>query len=771
VRTPRRHAWRAARTCALLAAVAFALLVASNLLLDAFPTRVRVASDADGIAVSAGGTTQVVHLESPLQSVRFVPADAYKREYSIDGSDSTNYWTFNQEYFASIATSPYYRFQSWLRDDASYSSWRNLTIRDAAGQPVVVQSRPVEDAPQDLPNGFDLTVDLHRIETIRAIDFVGADGSTIHLELDRNDKVVRVDRLVFGVPADELAHWYFTTEWLPELAQVLYLALRTVAIALLLPLLVVPLAWLLPAGLPLPTRRPTRLAILAAALVVALAGSVYASVALLDKSPIIEDAQSYYFQAKTFATGMLAAPLPLRPEAFFVPFTTSHDGKWFSMYTPGTAIVLALGMKVGAAWLVEPLLAAGGLLLTYGAARRQFGPRTALLAAILMASSPFLHLQAASFMSHVPAMFWGSLLLYAAVRYDERRAPGWAVLAGAALGFLFLTRELSALLYAAPIGAFVAWRTIAVARRVAGERRRVALGIAAAAGCLALFAAVFLLYNRALTGSPFLLPRTLLSASTDRFGFGEGTGFYGRHTPGGGLVNADEMLTSLTITLFGWPFYVALAAMALPFVLRRARGWDWAHGALVLGFVLAYVGYFYHGITYGPRYYFEALPAMVLLAARGFVALAETAAALCNDRDRERAQSRATLAVLLLLIALLACNAAYFWPQQTRLYHLQPALGGGSAKLGDFIAERFSGRVPALRNAAVIVRNRDVLAMLGPLNCPRLDCDTIFLYSTDTDYDNTLRATYPGRDWYAVQEENGVLSLTAIGNTGPPPAR
>ena len=30
-------------------------------------------------------------------------------------------------------------------------------------------------------------------------------------------------------------------------------------------------------------------------------------------------------------------------------------------------------------------------------------------------------------------------------------------------------------------------------------------------------------------------------------------------TLGGGLVNADEMLTSLNITLFGWPFYFALA--------------------------------------------------------------------------------------------------------------------------------------------------------------------------------------------------------------------
>ncbi|MFN8517073.1 MAG: hypothetical protein U0841_31775 [Chloroflexia bacterium] len=232
--------------------------------------------------------------------------------------------------------------------------------------------------------------------------------------------------------------------------------------------------------------------------------------------------------------------------------------------------------------------------------------------------------------------------------YDERRAPGWAALAAAALGFLFLTRELGHRLcrHRRYLPAWRGHRRLARRERTAPAGARI---VAAVAG-LAPFVAAYLLYNRALTGSALLLPRTLFSASENRYGFGEGVGFFGRHTLGGGLVNADEMLTLLAITLFGWPFFVALAAMVLLWALRRARAWDALHGALALGFVLAYIGLYYHGITYGPRY-LDALPALVLLAARGFVALAETAAALCQDCGRTRARDRANLAALLLVVA------------------------------------------------------------------------------------------------------------------------
>jgi hypothetical protein len=580
------------------------------------------------------------------------------------------------------------------------------------------------------------------------------------VEIDRNDKFV----IVYNVLPDDTetvgARFYFAREWLPELALVLYSLLRVCAFAIVLLLLIAPLALILPGGMPRLRRRPTRLAALGLAATVALVASAYITVVVFDKMPHIYDAQSYYFQAKVFALGALSVPTPPNRLGLDVPFTVWHEGRWFTMYTPGASLVLALGVKLGAAWLVGPVLAAGGVLLTYAAASRQFGGRTALLAAALMASSPFLHLQAGSFMSHVPGMFWGAVVLYAAVRYVERRAVGWALLGATALGCLFLTREMSAVVYAITLGGYVVWRTGWAAWRERADRWRFAGDAAAAAVCLALCAGFYCAYNWAVTGSPTTLPRILFDERDNRYGFGEDVGFYGRHTLGSGLVNADEMLTSLGIVLFGWPFAIALALIVMPFVLRRARTWDWVHGAIVVGFILAYIGLYYHGITYGPRYYLDALPAIVLLAARGFVALAGAAAALGRDVGRQRARSRAELAALLLCVALIACNVLYFWPQQQRLHGwLARQPGRGDLVLGEFIERRMAGRVSAVPNAIVVTRDRGLMDILGPMNCPRLDCATIFAYSPDKASDAALRGYFPGRDWYFARDREGVLTL------------
>ena len=758
--------WRAVRAYLALLCVAFALLFGSNLLLDRFPTHLQVASNGQAIAVTAGGTTRAASLPHPIQAVQFVPKEANRREFAIDGSDSANNATYDPQYFVDFADTPYYRFQAWLRDEGSYSSWRNLIIRDLGEEPLVRQSRPVEGADIAVPNEFELGVDLRRIEVQRTIELRTESQGLVRIDLNRNDKYVRMLSIVPEEPEIELARWYFAREWLPEFANVLYFIMRTCALGLFLTAMLLPVALLLPSWAPRLRGKAARSAVLGLILTVSLASSFYTSIALFDMMPHIYDAQSYYFQAKLFAAGMLYAPAPPSPEAFEVPFSVVHDGKWFSMYTPGASLVLAVGVKAGVAWLVEPLLAVGGVLLTYIVTARLFGARTALLAAALMASSPFLHLQAGSFMSHVPGMFWGLLAFLAAVRYCEQRSLRWALTGATALGWLFLTRELSAIVYAATVGGYVAWRNGVTIWRIPGERRRFVADAAGAGLCLALCALAYLSYNWALTGSSTVLPRLLFSPQENSYGFGDGIGFYGRHTLGSGLVNADEMLTSLAITLFGWPFSVALAVIALPFLLRRATAWDRVLGALALGFVVAYIGLYYHGITYGPRYYLDALPALVILAARGFVALATTAGAFGQALGRRRAAPRAELAALLLCAALLACNAAYFWPQQGRIYReLAKRPGQSSLTLGALVERRLAGRVAAVPNAVVVTRDWGLLSILGPLNCPRLDCATVFAYAPDENADMRLRAAFPGRSWYEVSDQQGVLTLHAL----PPP--
>ena len=89
-----------------------------------------------------------------------------------------------------------------------------------------------------------------------------------------------------------------------------------------------------------------------------------------------------------------------------------------------------------------------------------------------------------------------------------------------------------------------------------------------------------------------------------------------------GLVNTDEQLTLLQFDAFGWPPLALYGLLAVPLLARRWDGWTLTALGGLLTFVVVYIGYFYHGIALGPRYYFEAMPWLLLLAGRGAQVLA-----------------------------------------------------------------------------------------------------------------------------------------------------
>ncbi len=116
-------------------------------------------------------------------------------------------------------------------------------------------------------------------------------------------------------------------------------------------------------------------------------------------------------------------------------------------------------------------------------------------------------------------------------------------------------------------------------------------------------------------------PRTLFFAG-DHYGFGQGVGFYGQHTLAAGFVNLDQLLVSLATDLYGWPFALTLPFLLIPFLARRAVAADVVMLVGAAAMTFAFVGYFYAGIYLGPRYLYEALPFLLILTARGWLALA-----------------------------------------------------------------------------------------------------------------------------------------------------
>ena len=92
------------------------------------------------------------------------------------------------------------------------------------------------------------------------------------------------------------------------------------------------------------------------------------------------------------------------------------------------------------------------------------------------------------------------------------------------------------------------------------------------------------------------------------------------HTPARGLYNLGRNFEALENTLFGWPPLTTLVFVWLAFLLRRPSALDWLLLLVILAVAGGYVAYWASGIAYGPRYFYAALPALVILTARGVTA-------------------------------------------------------------------------------------------------------------------------------------------------------
>lgn len=740
----------------LLAILAAAALAVGRALTVAFPVTVEIVGDATGLTIAVDGTEQRITTGRPLVLMRPVGPPALRREHLVDGSDSTNMFTFDRAYLRGLSNSPYYALQSWLREDWRYSRWVSLEVHaDDGSEPIRVE-QPRDDREIKLPTPFRLVVHLERPEIPRELEFLDRNGSILIFEINRNDKFIRLGP---RRPHDQsdLAFWYFPRTAAPMLATLVDLLTRALALALGLPLLVGLLA-LLPSARfrRQPDRRAARIATGAAALAFLGLGSYFA-VVVFDRAPHILDALAYLFQARTFADGLLAAPPAPLPSAFPVPFTVVYNGGWFAQYPPGTAALLAVGVLLGAPWLVQPVLGAAAVALLGLTALRQYGPGIAITAVLLAATSPFLVLNAGAFLSHVPALLFASAALYGATRYADRPARRWAALIGIGLGSALLTREVVAVLYGLTVvTAGLAW---GAARRP--RRRSIAADLALVLGPVGAAGLLYLAYNWALTGDPAILPRLLVDGR-DRYGFGEGVGFYNEHTPAAGLVNTEQQLVSLTFVLAGWPYGLSLAVPLLPFLFRRWSGWDLAHGSLVALYVGSYAAYYYHGIAFGPRYYLEALPSLVLLTARGLETLVAVVASALATLPIGAAWWRARQAAVLLAGLAVACNLLFFLPRQAELYATYSGIPGKSSLLDAAIERTVGGRASTLDDALVVSSDWWIHAMyFAALNCPRLDCPTVFAWANDEQTRVALQQAFPGRRWYDVVERDNVLRIEA----------
>ncbi len=742
-------------------------------------------------------TLALGHLGTPI-ALELPAHDPLIHEYQLDGTDSTNNFTLNTAYLRSIASSSYYRFQAWMRDLEGTSRWRTLQIWTNKGLQQQV-AWPLDDATFSLPSTLQrLRIQLQPPETPMVLNISMADSSIIHITLDRNDRIIAVTRDTPTSPGQSVAHTFFPTDTLPFAAMVADFLLRTLIWAVLLLLATLAGEILFATGQFLwqrffsfhtskgftlsrsakssvaTIRHWTTQTPLHPLAYIALAASLI-FVAWIAKvqyqaEPHIYDAVAYLFSAKIFALGQLSVPIPPASDRFPGPFMVQFAGRWFTQYAPGTGLTLAPGLLLGIPWLVEPLLGTLALLGIGLIAALLYNRRIATLAVLLGTLSPFYSYLAASYMSHTIALFYLVWGVWAMLRFAQNGKSWLLPLAAACFGMGILTRDLVALLFVVII---VPGILLLYWRRILHDWKR---WLIAGTGFLAvtlLFAFLSLSYNAQLTGNPFTTPRTLFFAG-DHWGFGQGVGFYGQHTLAAGFVNLDELLTSLAIDLFGWPFYCTLACMALPFLTRRSLPADWlllAGSTIMTG---AFIGYFYHGIYLGPRYLYETLPFLLILTARGFtvlMAIGISARQYCSKWWQERIQqptispsnvsttNRLTPPfAALLLLTLLACNVIYYLPRQTTLYTNYNGLPFQRPIDLNTIYH------PPMQHAIITTDDYTLYQLdLFPLNDPMLQGNVIYAYASSAADYSELNHAFPGRTLYRLNiQSNGHVSFTAI---------
>jgi len=284
--------------------------------------------------------------------------------------------------------------------------------------------------------------------------------------------------------------------------------------------------------------------------------------------------------------------------------------------------MLALGVLVGAAWLVNPVLGGLNVLLAYALAQELYDRRAARLTALLLCFSPWHVLMAMNFMPHtftLTCALGAAVAVTRARRSDKtKRACGWALLGGVAAGMVGLIRPLEGLVVAGLIGLWVIG--------VGGRRLKISGMAAFALGLIAVGAAV-MPYNKLLTGSPTKFP---IMAYTDKYygpktnalGFGpeRGLGWALDPYPGHGLrdvlVNSNLNLTSINIELFGWSMG-SLLFIALLVFAGQARGRDYLMLATIAAVFVAHIFYWFSGgPDFGARYWYLMIIPCVALTVR-----------------------------------------------------------------------------------------------------------------------------------------------------------
>ena len=396
------------------------------------------------------------------------------------------------------------------------------------------------------------------------------------------------------------------------------------------------------------------------------------SIQVFERIPHIEDEFAILWQAEVMADGDLTQPSPDHPKSFLVPFVVDYEGQRFGKYLPGWPAALSLGARLDRSWMVNPVFASLSVWLVFRVGSLILNRWLGVLSAVFTFLSPMFLMLSGTLMSHTFSLFLTLVFSLAWFKLFSPRATGLGkkvkgnvllvLLVGVSLGLLVLTRPLTAVGVSLPFIIHGVYLFITQD----WEARLPLVGI----GVVVLICALLIpVWQAALTGDPMLNPYTLWW-SYDRIGFGPGTGVTEEgHNLSIAFDNLRFSLRAGVHDLFGWPYF---SWLFLPFglwALRRNKNGLIFFG-IFPGLVIAYLFYWIGAWLFGPRYYYEGLPALAVTSVAGVAWIGGFIGEVAAQRWRR-------LLVTIFVVILILSNLSFYLPARLggmrNLYGIQSA--------------------------------------------------------------------------------------------------
>jgi len=417
---------------------------------------------------------------------------------------------------------------------------------------------------------------------------------------------------------------------------------------------------------------------------------------VFERVPHFHDEIATLFQAKIFAAGKLVAPSPCAKESFDFPHII-NNGRWYSIYPPGFPVLLLPGLLVKAPWLVNPLLASLAVILFFILGREIYDRPTGIISAWLGATSIWLLLMSSTMMSHTASMLLNALFLLFIFRSLRTPTVLNGLLAGASLGLAFLVRPLNAAFFSLP---FLIVCAAKLFRDFKGRGKNTAALVTASAT----FVFVLLAYNFLTNGQPLKMGYVALYGKAYTVVFGRPATLDYDYTPLFAGEQLFDNLKALNSYLFGWPFSSFLALLPLAWVIVRSEEEKKKALLLLAAFVSLLIGfYFFWGaFTFiGARMFFESIPVLVLLSARGIRMLPSLIASKRRKSKPETAKKVVAAVLTVFLIYAFGIRfPRWLWPAGAAWHYdrYDHNLAGTTARLQESI------RRLEIRNALVITK-------------------------------------------------------------------